>query len=273
MASTKFAPPQLGTRRPFHRGRRARVASQPPAALPSPVELGAAASGSQATLLCGASLAGSDRFFSLGRPHFLSWAALTAMTYDIASLVGSLIAMPCLSAVLAGFERRPPPPQPQRARPYGRGRRLAVASLLGSLPDAMPCRTSLDDFCGRLVGLELRSWHCVRRTRPRLATARKGAMAWSRRRAPALPHAACARRRERHSAGHLCAVSRPAPSHSSCALVSGSLRCVREERLSHAMRSARRRPGVCVRITVTYCSHVIHILAVISLSIAQSARV
>ena len=148
MASTKFAPPQLGTRRPFHRGRRARVASQPPAALPSPVELGAAASGSQATLLCGASLAGSDRFFSLGRPHFLSWAALTAMTYDIASLVGSLIAMPCLSAVLAGFERRPPPPQPQRARPYGRGRRLAVASLLGSLPDATPCRTSLDGFCG-----------------------------------------------------------------------------------------------------------------------------
>ena len=56
--------------------------------------------------MCGASLAGYDRFFSLGRPPFASRAALAAVSYDIASLVGSLIAMPCLS-VLDGFCGQP----------------------------------------------------------------------------------------------------------------------------------------------------------------------
>ena len=210
-ASSRYAPPIAS--------RDVRASRQPPAALPSPVELGAAASGSQATA-CVARHA-QNRTRLLSRTTARSANGIDVRHHDgVASLLGS---------------------------------------LLDSLPDAMPCRTSLDDFCGRLVSLELRSRHCVRRTRPRLATARKGVMAWSRRRAPALVHAARARRREQHSASHLCAVSRPAPSHTlsrrrSCACVSACVvHRVRRALLSHAVRSGRRRPGSAR----TYCSHVI----------------
>ena len=90
--ATKFEPSHHGKRRPSHRGTCARrVARLLPCPLPSS-EAPSVASGSQATAVRRVARRIRPLLSSLDRPRFLSRAAQR-------SLVGSLIAMPCLSAL------------------------------------------------------------------------------------------------------------------------------------------------------------------------------